>query len=174
LLLMRHASAGERLESPVKDRARRLDAAGRADARALPTAFADVEIERIVSSPTARCVATVLSLARRRRIEIECRDELGPDASRKDILALLAELPETTLVCTHREVLERLFRGTVTCEKGGTWLVERKGRRRVPVAVAYLPPPSSEIPRLPRASVQRATRPRSGRLQGSSRDRNPR
>jgi phosphohistidine phosphatase SixA len=143
---MRHASARERLGSPVKDRSRRLDAAGRADARALPAAFAEFEIERIVSSPTARCVATVLPLARRRRIEVECRDELGPDASRKDVLALLAELPENTLLCTHREVLERLLRGTVTCEKGGTWLVERKGRRRVPVAVAYLPPPSSAVP----------------------------
>lgn len=146
MLLMRHASAGERLGSPVQDHSRRLDAAGRADARALPAAFAEFEIERIVSSPTARCVATVLPLARRRRVEIECRDELGADASRKDVLALLAELPESTLVCTHREVLERLFRGVVTCEKGGTWLVERKGRRRVPVAVAYLPPPSSAVP----------------------------
>jgi 8-oxo-dGTP diphosphatase len=143
---MRHASAGERLGSPVQDRSRRLDAAGRADARALPAAFAESEIERIVSSPTARCVATVLPLARRRRIEIECRDELGPNASRKDILGLLDELPENTLVCTHREVLERLLRGGVTCEKGGTWLVERKGRRRVPLAVAYLPPPSSAVP----------------------------
>jgi phosphohistidine phosphatase SixA len=146
MLLMRHASAGERLVSPAQDRARRLDAAGRADARALPAAFAEIEIDRIVTSPMGRCVATVLSLARRRGIEIECREELGPDASRKEILALFDELSERTLVCTHREVFERVFRGKVTCEKGGTWITERKGRRRVPLAVAYLPPPSNLVP----------------------------
>jgi phosphohistidine phosphatase SixA len=159
VLLMRHASAGERLESPDQDRARGLDADGRADARALPAALAEREIDRIVASPTARCVATVLALARRRGIEIECRAELGPDASRKEILDLLGELSERTLVCTHREVFERIFRGKVTCEKAGTWIVERNGRRRVPVAVAYLPPPSSLVPetKAPK-SAARATR----------------
>lgn len=144
MLLLRHASAGERLESPVEDRARGLDAAGRADARMLATALADYRIERIVSSPHVRCLATVLSLARRLGIEIECRDEVGLGASRKETLALLAELPEVALVCTHREVFERVFRGEITCEKAGTWLVERRGRRHVPVA--YLPPPSGSVP----------------------------
>jgi len=145
MLLMRHASAGERRGSPERDRARSLDAVGRADARALPVAFAKIEIDRIVTSPTARCVSTVLALARRRGIEIECREEIKPDATRKEILDLLAELPEHTLVCTHREVFERVFGGTVTCEKGGTWILERNGRRRVPAAVAYLPPPSNVV-----------------------------
>jgi 8-oxo-(d)GTP phosphatase len=140
VLLTRHASAGTRLESSSDDRLRRLDRAGRADARALPSALAAHAVERIVSSPHARCLETVAPLARELGIAVECREELAPDASRNDTLALLAELPETALVCTHREVFERLFRGEVTCEKGGTWIVERRGRRRVPVA--YLPPPS--------------------------------
>ena len=152
MLLIRHASAGERLESPAEDRTRRLDPSGRADARALPAALADYGIDRIVSSPHARCLQTVLPLARRRGIEIECREELSPGASRKDTLALLAELPETALVCTHREVFERVFRGEITSEKGGTWLVERKGRRRVPIPVAYLPPRSSAAPLSPAAT----------------------
>jgi 8-oxo-dGTP diphosphatase len=158
VLLIRHASAGERLESPVKDRARRLDAAGRADARALPAALSAYAIDRIVSSPRARCLATVAPLARRLGLEIECRDELTPDASRKETLALLAELPDSALVCTHREVFERVFRGEVTCEKGGTWLVERKGRRRRPVA--YLPPRSSVVALEAAASAVAADPPR--------------
>jgi phosphohistidine phosphatase SixA len=141
VLLTRHASAGERLESPAEDRARGLDRVGRADARALAAALAGHRIERIVTSPHARCLETVAQLACSRGIEVECREELAPDASRKDTLAVLAELPESALVCTHREVLERVFRGEVTCEKGGTWLVERSRRRATPVA--YLPPPSS-------------------------------
>jgi phosphohistidine phosphatase SixA len=145
MLLTRHASAGERLDAPSKDRRRSLDRAGRRDACMLPAALGGHAIERIVSSPHARCVETVTPLARRLGAEVERREELAPDASRGDTLALLAELPESTLVCTHREVLERLFHGEVTCEKGGTWIVERRGRRRVPVA--YLPPPSAEIQR---------------------------
>ena len=152
MLLMRHASAGDRLESPVQDRARGLDAAGRGDARTLPAALAEYAIDRIVSSPPVRCLATLAPLARRRGIEIECRDELAPEASRKATMALLAELPESALVCTHREVFERVFRGEITCEKGGTWLAERQGRRRVPVPVAYLPPRSSAAPLRPASS----------------------
>jgi phosphohistidine phosphatase SixA len=152
VLLMRHASAGERLESPVEDRARKLDRIGRADARMLPAALAAHAIDRIVSSPHARCVQTVAALARRHGVEVECREELAPGASRTDVVALLAELPESALVCTHREVFDRVFRGKVTCEKGGTWIAERKGRRRLPVAVAYLPPPSSVVPLKPAAT----------------------
>lgn len=100
-------------------------------------------IERIISSPHQRALETVAPLARWLGIEVECREELGPDASRNDTISLLAQLPETALVCTHREIFERLFRGEVTCEKGGTWIVQRHGRRRVPVE--YLPPPSAAI-----------------------------
>lgn len=143
MLLTRHASARERLASPSDDRLRRLDRTGRADARKLPAALSAHLIERIVSSPHVRALETVVPLARRLGIEVECREELAPGAPRNDTLSLLAELPETALVCTHREVFERLFRGEVTCEKGGTWIVERRGRRRVPAA--YLPPPSAAI-----------------------------
>jgi phosphohistidine phosphatase SixA len=151
MLLMRHASAGERLESAVRDRARKLDRAGRADARALPAALAAHAIDRIVSSPHARCLETVARLAHDRGLEVEGREELAPGASSGEILTLLAGLPEATLVCTHREVFERVFGGEITCEKGGTWLAERKGRRRVPVVVAYLPPPASGVPLSPTA-----------------------
>ena len=123
MLLLRHASAGERLSSPSADRARKLDRVGRADARRLPAALADFTIDRIVTGPHARCVESVVPLARARGLEVECREELAPDASRRDTLALLAELPETALVCTHREVVERLFDGSVTVEKGGAWLL---------------------------------------------------
>jgi 8-oxo-(d)GTP phosphatase len=140
MLLLRHASAGERRPSATLDRARRLDRRGRADARELPAALAEHAIERVVSSPHARCVESVEALAHRRNLRVEIRDELAPDSPLEDVLALLAELPDAALVCTHREVFERLFDGELTCEKGGTWLVERRGGELAPVA--YLPPPS--------------------------------
>lgn len=151
VLLLRHASAGERLSSPALDRGRTLDRAGRADARRLPEALAGYTIGRIVTSPHARCVETVIPIAHANGIEIERREELAPDAPRADTLSLLAELPADTLLCTHREVIERLFDGEVTCEKGGTWLFERRGHRWKPVA--YLPPPQSAKRTRPRVAL---------------------
>ncbi len=152
MLLLRHASAGERRPSATLDRARRLDRGGRADARELPEALAGHALERVVSSPHARCVETVEALARSRNLRVETRDELLPGASAEETRALLAELPEAALVCTHREVFEHLFDGKVTCEKGGTWLVER--RDGALEAVAYLPPPSVAVSVTERAGAR--------------------
>ncbi len=141
MLLLRHASAGERLPSPAEDRLRALDRAGRAEARRIRDLLARFEIDRIVTSPHVRCVQTVGPIAGARRLEIEQRMELEPEAALADILALLAELPETTLVCTHREVIERLFSSEINCEKGGCLRLERRRGRIVPVD--YMPPPPS-------------------------------
>jgi len=137
MLLLRHASAGERVSPARRDRVRRLDGAGRRDARALTVALDGYAIERLVSSPHTRCIESIGPLARARGLRVEKRDELRPDASLEEIRALLDELPENALVCTHREVIERLFGGGTTCEKGGAWLLDRRMPR------AYLPPPSS-------------------------------
>lgn len=142
MLLLRHASAGERLTSASLDRARRLDRIGRADARMLPETLASVALERIVTSPHARCVETVRALGLARGIRVELREELIPDTPREDVLALLRSLPEASLACTHREVFQRLFDGEVTCEKGAAWLLEWKDGVAVPAA--YLPSPTSQ------------------------------
>lgn len=147
MLLLRHASAGERLPSPSEDRLRPLDAVGRADARLLPRALADHAIGRVVTSPHVRCLETVQPLAESRGLEIECREALAPGASRADPARLIHALPDSAIVCTHREVIKRLFDGEIRCEKGGTWVLERRDGRLVPAE--YLPPPSEvELPGL--------------------------
>ena len=150
MLLLRHASAGERLPSQAANRARPLDDVGRTEAQELVATLMPHRVARVVSSPHARCVETVEPLARSLGLEIEEREELTPNAPLPAILSVLDELPESTLVCTHREVIERLFDGEVTCAKGGTWLLEGRGRNRVPRA--YLPPPSS-VPQPRRAGL---------------------
>jgi phosphohistidine phosphatase SixA len=142
MLLLRHASAGERLSSASLDRARRLDREGRADARLLPEALAEVPLERIVTSPHPRCVETVRALGLARGLPVELCDELAPDAPVEQTRALLDALPEHSLACTHREVFQRLFEGTVTCEKGAAWIVERRDGQLVPTA--YLPSPTNQ------------------------------
>jgi 8-oxo-dGTP diphosphatase len=140
VLLLRHVSAGGRLSSPAIDRFRRLDEAGRVMARQLVWSLADYELTRIVSSPLPRCVETVIPLSASRGLVVEERWELAPDSEVKDVLILLADLPESALVCTHREVLEKLLGWDVTCEKGGTWLLHRDGSVLVPTL--YLAPPA--------------------------------
>ncbi len=132
MLLLRHASAGEPMSSPWLDRERTLDGVGRVQARHLRQALAGFTIERIVTSPHVRCVETVRPLAEALGLELECRDALAPDSSQESALALLEELPVESLLCTHREVIERLFDGEVKCEKGGAWVLERHAGRWLP------------------------------------------
>lgn len=139
MLLLRHVSAGERLSSPGVDGFRPLDKAGRVVARQLVWAFADRELTRIVSSPLARCVESVVPIAESRALVVENRWELAPDVAVDDLLSLLVDLPDTSLVCTHREVFETLLGQGVTCEMGGAWVLERNGPELVPTL--YLAPP---------------------------------
>ena len=140
MLLLRHASASQRLSSPGVDRFRRLDDTGRMVARQLVWSLADREITRVVSSPLARCVESVVPLAESRHLAVESRWELAPDVPLDDIVTLLADLPDTALACTHREVFEKLLGPEAECEKGGAWVLERSGSDLVPAL--YLPPPA--------------------------------
>jgi len=139
MLLLRHASAGERLSSPGVDRFRRLDEGGRIAARQLAWSLADREITQIVSSPFPRCVETVAPISAARGLAVETHWELEPEVELGDLMTLLVDLPETTLVCTHREVFEKLLGWDTPCEKGAVWVVERNGRELVPTL--YLEPP---------------------------------
>jgi 8-oxo-dGTP diphosphatase len=141
MLLLRHASAGERLSSPGVDRFRRLDEEGRVTARQLVWSLADREITQIVSSPFPRCVETVVPLAESRGLVVEHRWELAPDSNIDDVTTLLVDLPETTLVCTHREIFELLLGWGAPCEKGAIWVLERKGRELVPTLYVEAPAP---------------------------------
>ena len=59
----------------------------------------------------------------------------------EDVMALLVELPDASLVCTHREVFLQLFAGEISCEKGGAWVLERVGALLSPLE--YIAPPST-------------------------------
>ena len=139
MLLLRHASAGTRLSSPGVDRFRRLDEAGRIMSRQLVWAYADHEITKIVSSPLPRCVETVVPLAASKGLAIDQHWELAPDSSVEDLMTLLIDLPDSTLVCTHREVFEKLLGWDAPAEKGAAWVLERNGAELVPAL--YVEPP---------------------------------
>jgi 8-oxo-dGTP pyrophosphatase MutT (NUDIX family)/phosphohistidine phosphatase SixA len=121
LLVVRHASAGDREDWAGADAGRPLDERGRRQAEELVDQLAPYAIKRIVSSPFVRCVETAEPLARARGLEVETSDDLAEGADPARVRRLLLELEGESLVCVHRPELEPLF-GKV--KKGATVAVE--------------------------------------------------
>jgi 8-oxo-dGTP diphosphatase len=137
LLIVRHARAGKRWEWEGDDRERPLDKKGRRQADGLLEQLAPYSVERIASSPFLRCTQTVAPLSRELGVSIENRPELEEGASREEALALLRELGDAAVLCTHGDVLENLF--GEAGRKASTRVVDlRVGE---PVLREYLPPP---------------------------------
>lgn len=108
VLLLRHASAGDRDEWDGDDRLRPLDKRGRSQARALRDLFRHRPITRIVSSPYIRCVETVEPLADALGIDVEVDERLAEGASRSLSLSLLEQL-DGGLACTHGDVVDAVL-----------------------------------------------------------------
>jgi 8-oxo-(d)GTP phosphatase len=137
LLVVRHASAGERNEWDRDDARRALDERGRGQAEALVGQLAGFEIGRIVSSPLDRCVQTVEPLTRARGLELETTDKLAEGAELEQLRDFLLQLHgQAAVVCGHAPELEALF-GNV--RKGATVVVEPSENGLL--ELGRLPPP---------------------------------
>ncbi|MCW2966202.1 MAG: hypothetical protein JWO17_3454 [Actinomycetia bacterium] len=102
LLLVRHASAGDRDAWEGDDRERPLDERGRKQAEDLVERLELYPIEAILSSPARRCVETVEPLARSRGLEIEHRPELSEERQGAEGVALVRSLAgRDVVVCGH-------------------------------------------------------------------------
>ena len=74
--LVRHASAGHRVSWSGDDLLRPLDDRGRRQADGLVDQLRGREFKRIVSSPYARCVESVVPLAHARGMAVEHADAI--------------------------------------------------------------------------------------------------
>lgn len=102
LLVIRHASAGDRQAWPGDDRKRPLDDRGLAQATALTTELAAFPVERVLSSPYDRCVQTVEPLAASRGLTVEVREELGEERQSTDGAQFVRSLAgKPVAVCVH-------------------------------------------------------------------------
>ena len=102
MLLVRHASAGDRTAWTKDDRLRPLDPRGRREADELVELLAPFRLEGIVTSPFVRCLQTVGLLASARGLEIEVREELGEERQMTDGIALVRALVgRDFVVCGH-------------------------------------------------------------------------
>jgi len=103
ILLVRHATAGDRVAWEGDDRERTLDRHGRGQAKELVERLAPYRVDAILSSPALRCIQTVEPLARARRLELDVRKELGEKLQDTEGAKLLRSLAndEIVVVCGH-------------------------------------------------------------------------
>ena len=104
VVLLRHASAGDRDHWDGDDRMRPLDERGWKQSRALAEELRALGVRRALSSPYVRCVQTLEPLG----LPIEEDDRLGEGASREATLELLHSL-EDAVACTHGDIVENVL-----------------------------------------------------------------
>jgi 8-oxo-(d)GTP phosphatase len=127
LLLIRHASAGDRDDWVGDDRLRPLDGRGRIQASRLPELLGDYEIVRVLSSPAVRCVQTVEPLARSRGLDIEVRQELSEEQQGEAGATLVRSLVgEHTALCVHGGLSETI--AGVSQKKGEVLVLDDEGK----------------------------------------------
>jgi 8-oxo-dGTP pyrophosphatase MutT (NUDIX family)/phosphohistidine phosphatase SixA len=113
VIVLRHASAGERDHWRDLDALRPLDPRGRADARELAHLLSAYEPVRSISSATTRCVDTLIPYALLERTSVTTDIAFTIDATdltraRARIAEIAAE-PVRVVVCTHGEIAPALF-----------------------------------------------------------------
>jgi 8-oxo-(d)GTP phosphatase len=127
LLLIRHASAGDRDDWVDDDRLRPLDGRGRGQASRLPELLGDYEIARVLSSPSVRCVQTVEPFARSRGLDIEVREELGEEQQDEAGAELVRALVgEQAALCVHGGLSEAVV--GVSQKKGEVLVLDDEGK----------------------------------------------
>jgi len=151
LILLRHASAGEKGNWPGDDQSRPLDAKGRADARGLGALLAFFAPRaRVLSSPAVRCTETVRPYAEASGGVVEAEAAFGlhdragePLSSRTGWTDALGRLVRSlvaagrpAVVCLHRENLPKALAAAYSAldfsppepadpslHKGGFWVL---------------------------------------------------
>ena len=142
LLFVRHADAGDKGGWDGPDALRPLSPLGRRQAEGLVVRLEDYPVDRVLSSPSLRCVQTVRPLAADRFLEVEPLAALGVGASPAEVLGVFWDLAlRNAVLCTHGETIGGLL-GQLAADgltatdpldwpKGSTWLLQRTDRRQV-------------------------------------------
>jgi phosphohistidine phosphatase SixA len=105
LYLVRHAKAGSRSEWTSDDHLRPLSGKGRAQAVQIADRLAAFTTGELVSSPYLRCVETLQPLAERIDGAVRADARLAEDAGFEGALALLDEVPDGSVLCSHGDVI---------------------------------------------------------------------
>ena len=125
-VLLRHASAGHRVDWEHDDHLRPLDARGRLQSAELVELLRPFGVRRILSSPYVRCVQTVEPLAAALGLEVEL-DERLEEGQGGAAAELLRE--DGVVCCTHGDIVEALLgrglkKGAAVVLEGGEFVRE--------------------------------------------------
>ena len=131
--VVRHAHAGDPNAWQLDDDLRPLSERGIGQAERLPAALTPSP-GVLLSSPSLRCVATLLPLARANGLVVTTAAALYVGSPARAMLAHLSALDARVVAgCTHGDVIEDLL-GVLEddgvaisprrCEKGATWTLE--------------------------------------------------
>jgi phosphohistidine phosphatase SixA len=104
VVLLRHASAGDRKQWDGDDRLRPLDKKGWRQAEALRDILLARGVTRALSSPYLRCTQTVAPLG----LDIEPDERLAEGADPDDTRTLLLEA-DGAVACTHGDVIDNVI-----------------------------------------------------------------
>lgn len=109
VVLVRHASAGERGDFDGDDRLRPLDERGRRQSEALAKALAGLPVERILSSPARRCVQTVEPLGQGRGLSVEIIPDLFEGCAEEAVELIRSLAGSDVVACTHGDIVPALL-----------------------------------------------------------------
>lgn len=157
LLLVRHAEALSRSSWDEPDVLRPLSPKGRRQASGLVQVLGDrFAIDRLVSSPSLRCIETLSPLAATLGLTLEVSPVLAEGSDPEAAVELGrtgATLPGAegaVVLCTHGDLMPKVLEvleesdgldlgHSPRCQKGSTWVFEAKRGRFT--AATYIPPP---------------------------------
>jgi 8-oxo-dGTP diphosphatase len=135
LFLVRHAKARNREKWEGPDELRPLSEPGREQAETIARRVGEFPVTRVLSSPFLRCVQTVEPLAVKIGVAVERATILGEGEPLAPVIALLTELPDYSVLCSHGDVLpdtisalERrgmVVQGPPDWRKGVVWEIDR-------------------------------------------------
>jgi 8-oxo-dGTP diphosphatase len=152
--LIRHAHAGDRSQWQGDGSQRPLSEKGWRQAQGLAELLAGVPLERVLSSPSLRCVQTVEPLANAHGLKVETAEELLEGSDPRDTLDFLdrasREAGGPIAACTHGDIVPGVLDllrsagarvdGVLTWPKASTWVLEGADGKGF-VGARYLPPP---------------------------------
>jgi 8-oxo-dGTP diphosphatase len=147
LFLVRHAKAGPRIFGP-DEITRPLTEDGQRQATQLAEKLVDVVVSRLLSSPYTRCQQTLQPLATTQNVIVETTVTLQEGSSFPAVLALLSDLPENSVLCSHGDVIpetiDALIRRGLTVtgkefwNKGSVWELTRNENGDVVAGTSFL------------------------------------
>jgi 8-oxo-dGTP diphosphatase len=136
IFVVRHAKAGSRDRWDGDDTSRPLTANGWRQAQALATRLAGEAVSGLWSSPYVRCIQTLEPLGRAVGMPVVSEERLREGTRFEDVLALLAEVPDGAVLCSHGDVIPELLDALV---RRGTRLVTAPDWRKASLWVLATP-----------------------------------